>query len=101
MSATLATWNVLACCAIFAWATFCALHPKVRDGIVGKVIFSLAAMSALSVLLGTVHGQDTLQSEITLNVSVGLVGLRHIVMKTVWPKLANAVRCKVHNERPY
>lgn len=87
--------NMAACAVIFVWATWCALSPRVRDGVLGKVMFAMCAMAALAVILGPQGGYDGPRSaEVTLNASVALLGLRHVAMKFLWPRLCRAIRCK-------
>lgn len=87
--------NMAACAVIFVWATWCALSRRVRDGILGKIMFSLAALAALGVMLGPQDGYGGARSaEVALNIAVALLGLRHVTMKFIWPRLVRAARCK-------
>jgi len=86
--------NVLACMVIFAWASWCILHPNVRDGICGKVIFACIAFSALSVILGNLVGGTSPNAPgVSLHVCIAALGARHIIIKTLWPKVVNRIRC--------
>jgi len=39
------TLNAVACGLIGLWATWCVLSGKVRDGVVGKIIYAAIAIS--------------------------------------------------------
>lgn len=86
--------NMGACGVIFVWATWCALSRRVRDGVLGKVMFAVAALAALAVILGPqggYHGPRT--AEVTLNVAMALLGVRHAAIRYLWPRVVRAVRC--------
>jgi len=86
--------NFMACVAIFAWATWCALDSRVKDGVLGKIMFSVAAIAALGVLMGPQSGyHGPRAAEVTLNVAIAALGARHVTMKYVWPRLVRAMRC--------
>ncbi|QOE32794.1 antiholin [Achromobacter phage Mano] len=86
--------NLTACAVIFVWASWCALSPRVRDGVLGKIMFAMASLAALAVIVGTDGDYDRADTaEITLNVAIALLGLRHIAMKYLWPRLCRAIRC--------
>jgi hypothetical protein len=77
--------NSIACGLIALWATWCVLSGKVRDGIVGKIIYSTIAISGFVVMTRTQNiffGPTT--AGLTLHVSLALAGVRHIFMVTWW-----------------
>lgn len=87
--------NIMACMAIFAWATWCAMDHRVKDGVLGKIMFSAAALAALGVLMGPqtgYHGPRT--AEVTLNVAMAALGARHVTMKYLWPRVVRFMRCR-------
>lgn len=91
--------NMLACTAIFAWATWCTLDCRVKDGVLGKIMFSAAALAALGVLMGPQTGyHGPRAAEVTLNVAMAALGARHITMKYLWPRLVRFMRCRFQRE---
>jgi hypothetical protein len=78
--------NTVACSIICAWATWCIFSPEVRDGVFGKALFATIAIAALSVVLGPGYGYDKPQTPgVTLHVCIAALGVRHAVMKHLWP----------------
>lgn len=77
--------NSIACGLIALWATWCVLSGKVRDGIVGKLIYSTIAISGFVVMARnqTLFFGPT-NAGLTLHVSLALAGVRHIFMVTWW-----------------
>lgn len=88
-------FNIAATAVIFVWSTWCVLSPSVNDGIIGKLIFSLAALSALGVMCGHIGEQSEghRTSAALLNLSMALMGVRHVTMKYLWPRIVRAMRC--------
>lgn len=80
------TVNTVAALVIVAWATWCMLSPLVNDGICGKVLYVLIALSAL----GMLHDDDG-YSQASLNVMFALVGARHYFMKHFWQRIKAGV----------
>ncbi|MBJ2265114.1 hypothetical protein [Pseudomonas sp. MF6787] len=77
--------NSIACGLIALWATWCVLSGKVRDGILGKLIYSTIAITGFVVMVRSQNiffGPTT--AGLTLNVSLALAGARHIFMVTWW-----------------
>ena len=63
---------------ISLWATWCVLSGKVRDGILGKLIDSIIAISGFVVMARSQNiffGPTT--AGLTLHVSLALTGARH------------------------
>lgn len=77
--------NSIACGLIALWATWCVLSGKVRDGILGKLIYSTIAISGFVVMARnqTLFFGPT-NAGLTLHVSLALAGVRHIFMVTWW-----------------
>ena len=77
--------NSIACGLIALWATWCVLSGKVKDGILGKLIYSAIAISGFVVMTRSQNiffGPTT--AGLTLHVSLALAGVRHIFMVTWW-----------------
>ncbi len=77
--------NSIAVGLISLWATWCVLSGKVRDGILGKLIYSTIAISGFVVMARSQNiffGPTT--AGLTLHVSLALAGARHIFMVTFW-----------------
>lgn len=72
--------NFIAVLVIFIWSSWCVVYSGVKDGIVGKLFFSLVAISALAVIIHTVNGHYAQRPFITMNVSIALVGARHVFL---------------------
>jgi hypothetical protein len=77
--------NSIACGLIALWATWCVLSGKVKDGILGKLIYSTIAISGFVVMARnqTLFFGPT-NAGLTLHVSLALAGIRHIFMVTWW-----------------
>lgn len=91
--------NSIACGLIALWATWCVLSGKVRDGILGKLIYSTIAISGFVVMSRNQEiffGPTT--AGLTLHVSLALAGARHIFMVTYWQRvkvwLCQALNCE-------
>ncbi len=77
--------NSIACGLIALWATWCVLSGKVKDGILGKLIYSAIAISGFVVMTRSQNiffGPTT--AGLTLHASLALAGIRHIFMVTWW-----------------
>jgi hypothetical protein len=57
--------NAIAAGLIAIWATWCVLSGKVRDGVIGKVLYAIIAISGYAIL----------------------AGMRHMFMLTYWPRV--------------
>lgn len=91
--------NSIACGLIALWATWCVLSGKVKDGILGKLIYSAIAISGYVVMTRNQNiffGPTT--AGLTLHVSLALAGVRHIFMVTWWLRvkawLCRALNCE-------
>ncbi|WP_339500195.1 hypothetical protein [Pseudomonas silesiensis] len=89
--------NSVACGLIALWATWCVLSGKVKDGILGKLIYSAIAISGYVVMTRSQNiffGPTT--AGLTLHVSLALAGVRHIFMVTWWLRV-KAWLCRTLN----
>ncbi len=80
--------NSIACGLISLWATWCVLSGKVRDGILGKLIYTAISISGFVVMARSQNvffGPTT--SGLTLHVSLALAGVRHVFMVTYWQRV--------------
>ena len=73
---------------IALWATWCILSGKVRDGVVGKIIYAVIALSGYAILARSerIFFSQTIAGT-TLYVSLALAGARHWFMATYWQRL--------------
>jgi hypothetical protein len=44
-----------ACAIVFTWSSYCVLSPHVHDGLIGKLLFSTAAVAAAAQLMGAAN----------------------------------------------
>lgn len=86
--------NFIAVFVIFIWASWCVVYSGVKDGIVGKLFFSLVAISALAIIIHTITGHYSQRPFITMNASIALVGARHVFLS--WLK-----RYRAEHQRHY
>jgi hypothetical protein len=89
--------NSFACALIALWATWCVLSGKVRDGILGKLIYSAIAISGYVVFTrdqNIFFGPTS--AGLTLHLSLALAGVRHIFMVTWWQRV-KAWLCRTLN----
>jgi hypothetical protein len=71
------------CAVVFAWATYCVLSPKVHDGIVGKLLFSAAAIAAASNLVAQ-HLSHPGPADTVLAGALTLLGIRQFVLEVIF-----------------
>lgn len=93
----LETINTIACGLIAFWATWCVLSGRVRDGVIGKLIYSAIAISGFVVTArnqSLFFGQTT--AVLTLHVTLAMAGARHIFMVTWWQRV-KAWLCRTLN----
>jgi hypothetical protein len=80
--------NAIAAGAIAIWATWCVLSGKVRDGVIGKVLYAIIAISGYAILARSERMFFTANTAwATLMVSLALAGMRHMFMLTYWPRV--------------
>jgi hypothetical protein len=80
--------NSIACGLIALWAAWCVLSGKVRDGILGKLIYSVIAISGF---VAMARNQNIFLAPTTagttLLVFLALAGARHVFMVTYWQRV--------------
>lgn len=81
--------NSIACGLIALWAIWCVLSGRVRDGVIGKLIYSAIAISGFVVMSReqSIFMMGPTTAWITLHVSLALAGARHIFMVTYWQQV--------------
>ncbi|MEN5258642.1 hypothetical protein [Pseudomonas protegens] len=91
-----ATWSAGL---IALWATWCCLSGKVRDGVLGKLIYATIALSGYALLVRNdrlIMSQSV--AEATLYASLALAGVRHVFIVTYWQRvkawLCRALSCE-------
>jgi len=91
--------NSIACGLIALWATWCVLSGKVRDGIIGKIIYSAIAISGFVVMTRnqTLFIGAT-SAGLTFHASLCLAGLRHMFMAMYWPAVKRWICFKLNCE---
>jgi hypothetical protein len=91
--------NSIACGLIALWATWCVLSGKVRDGIIGKIIYSAIAISGFVVMTRnqTLFIGAT-SAGLTFHVSLCLAGMRHMFMVTYWSGVKKWICFKLNCE---
>jgi len=92
--------NSIACGLIALWASWCVLCGKVRDGIIGKIIYSAIAISGFVVMTRnqTLFIGAT-NAGLTFHASLCLAGLRHMFMVMYWPAVKKWICFKLNCER--
>ncbi|MBD1555025.1 hypothetical protein [Pseudomonas typographi] len=85
---TLDLLNSFACALIVLWATWSVLSGKVKDGIIGKLIYSAIAISGYVVMT---RDQDIFfgptSAGLTFHLSLGLAAVRNIFMVIWWRRI--------------
>lgn len=80
--------NSIACGLIALWAFGCVVSGKVRDGILGKLIYSVIAISGFVVMSRNQYiFLAPTTAGTTLLVFLALAGLRHIFMVMYWQRV--------------
>ena len=76
--------HVIAYIIIFLWATWCVLSHHVKDGVLGKVMYSALSVAALSALIADtgLHAK----SDTIIILCLAGIGIRHFTIKQwrVW-----------------
>jgi hypothetical protein len=71
---------------IALWASWCVLSGRVRDGVLGKILYATIAISGYAILARSDRFFFTPNSAgVTMHVALALAGLRHMFMVTYWP----------------
>jgi len=80
--------NAIAAGSIAVWATWCCLSSRVRDGVVGKILYCAIALSGYAILARSNQLFFTPNAAgVTLHVALALAGARHVFMVTYWPAI--------------
>jgi len=80
--------RVAAAC-IFLWAGFCVFCDVVKDGVIGRVLFTLLALAAFAVVLTPyLPASHAIRATVMMNCLVAAVGFRHAWMKLIWPYIS-------------
>ncbi|WP_085598733.1 hypothetical protein [Pseudomonas sp. B10(2017)] len=80
--------NALAAGVIALWASWAVLSGKVRDGVIGKILYSIIALSGYAILARSDRMFFTPNTAgVTMHVALALAGLRHMFVVTYWPKV--------------
>lgn len=67
------------------WATLGVLSGKVRDGVIGKILYAVIAISGYAILAQSDRFFFTPNSAgVTMHVALALAGIRHMFMVTYW-----------------
>lgn len=82
---------------IALWAAWCILSGKVRDGVLGKIIYAVIALSGYAILARSerMFFAPTIAGT-TLYLSLALAGVRHWFMATYW-KAVKTWLCRTLN----
>jgi hypothetical protein len=70
---------------------WCVFGKTVRDGILGKIMFAVIAMAALSSVLAGHHQVNTPPQLLAMNVCIAGLGVRQWVMEWLLPRIINKV----------
>lgn len=70
-------------------AVWCMLYKRVSDGVMGKVLYGLLSLAALSYL----STPDAYAASL-LHASLAAIAVRHFWMKTYWPSLRERIMRK-------
>lgn len=80
--------NAVAAGSIALWASWAILSGKVRDGVIGKVLYAVIALSGYALLARSDHlffSPST--AGVTLHVALALAGIRHMFVLTYWARI--------------
>lgn len=84
---------------IAAWATWCVLSAKVRDGIVGKIIYAIIALSGYAIVMraDTVFFSPTVAG-VTFHAALAMAGFRHYFIVNHWQRVKGWICKYLHCE---
>ena len=79
---------------ITVWAIWSVFSHKVRDGVIGKLIYASIALSGYAIVTRTeaLYITPTVAG-VTFHASLAFAGMRHIFMVTWWPQVKRWI-CK-------
>ncbi|WP_161893264.1 hypothetical protein [Pseudomonas juntendi] len=73
---------------IALWATWAVLSGKVRDGVIGKILYSIIALSGYAILARSDRMFFTPNTAgVTMHVALALAGIRHMFVVMYWPRV--------------
>jgi hypothetical protein len=76
------------------------LSGRVRDGVLGKILYAVIALSGYAILARSDRFFFTPNSAgVTLHVALALAGLRHMFMVTYWPRVKKWICSKLSCEQ--
>lgn len=85
---------------IAGWATWCVLSNKVRDGIVGKMIYAAVALSGFAIATrGDTIFFTPSSAGVTFHGALALAGLRHWFVANHWPRVKAWICHYLHCEQ--
>ncbi|PYB87168.1 hypothetical protein [Pseudomonas fulva] len=80
--------NAFAAGGIALWASWAVLSGKVRDGVLGKILYSIIALSGYAILARSDRMFFTPNTAgVTMHVALALAGIRHMFVVTYWPRV--------------
>jgi hypothetical protein len=80
--------NAFAAGGIASWAVWSIFSGKVRDGVIGKFLYAVIALSGYAILARSDRMFFTPNTAgVTMHVALFLAGLRHMFMLTYWPRV--------------
>ncbi|MDO7911355.1 hypothetical protein Q6A49_12510 [Pseudomonas sp. 22-AL-CL-001] len=87
--------NAFAAGGIASWAVWSIFSGKVRDGVIGKFLYAVIALSGYAILARSDRMFFTPNTAgVTMHVALFLAGLRHMFMLTYWPRVKRWIcRC--------
>lgn len=85
---------------IAIWAMWCVLSHKVRDGIVGKIIYAAIAVSGFAIATrGETVFLNPSAAGVTFHGALALAGLRHWFVANHWPRVKAWLCVYLHCEQ--
>lgn len=84
---TIQTLSTLFIGIISLWAMWCVLSHKVKDGIVGKIIYAAIAVSGFAIATRGETVFDPTAASVTFHGALALAGLRHWFVANHWPRV--------------
>ncbi|GLY59283.1 hypothetical protein KU74_12285 [Pectobacterium brasiliense] len=66
---------------ILLWSGWCVFSDHVKDGVVGKLMYSALSISCMGALIGG-SGSDR-QADSIILLCIAMIGIRHFVLKQI------------------
>lgn len=76
--------NYIAAAFLFAVSLWCILSPRYEDGIVGKLIFSVMALSCYATIVAYPNEPNEL-THVVMTTSMAAAAVRELWIKRIWP----------------